>query len=444
MLRRIDLTNWKSFRAGALELRPLTVLIGTNASGKSNALEGLQLLSWLATGQRLSELPHAIRTGQLRIRGTVEQLFRKGCTELRLGCHVERAGDADPELTFEVHLGLADGSLRVLGEKLSVEGEAVPLYEVHPRAREGGTDLVVAYNNFARGSKKPQIVASAAQAVFTQLGTPARFSEKHEQSQKQIPRAIERLRAALTGVLFLDPVPARMRGWVAKAEGKKLLPDGSNVSAVLFELLARPGGAGRGHVLEFVGKLPDHDLVDIGFLETARAEVMLTVTESYGPDDERQHDWDAGVVSDGTLRVLAIAAALLSANRGATVVIEEIDNGVHPSRAVSLLAPILEHAESRGLHVLLSTHNPALLDAIPPRSVADVVGCYRLAGDSRLVALGKLHRFAELTSRAPLGQLVTRRGLDDYLRDERSEDEIVKDLLEWERSFSQSGPPRTK
>ncbi len=440
MLQRIDLTDWKSFRAAALEVRPLTVLVGTNASGKSNALEGLQLLAWLASGQRLSELPHAIRTGQVRIRGTVDQLFRKGARELRLGCQIASAGTSDPELTLAVALALEpDGALRIASEKLTAHGELVPLYSTQPSG--SGADLIVAYNNFAKG-RKPQLTATSAQAVFTQLGTPARFNEKHLESQKRIPRAVERVRSALASVLFLDPVPARMRGWVPKVEGKKLLPDGSNVSAVLYELLSRPGGAGRRAVLEFIGKLPDHDIVDIDFLETARAEVMLKVTETHGGAEGTAEEWDAGVVSDGTLRVLSIAAALLSAGPGATVVIEEVDNGVHPSRAESLLGPMLEHAEQRGLHVLISTHNPALLDAIPPRSLGDVVGCYRVAGASRLVALGKLHRFAEIAARGPLGQLVRARALDTYLRDERTEDEIVRDLLAWERSFSGTSDPR--
>jgi hypothetical protein len=298
----------------------------------------------------LSELPHAIRTGQVRIRGSVEQLFRRGSQELRLGCQVAAAGEDDPELTFEVALCREpDGALRVAKEKLSAADQSVPLYAA--QSAGGSADLTVAYNNFARGGKKPQLVATSAQAVFTQLTTPARFNESHKEAQRRIPRAVERVRSALAGVLFLDPVSARMRGWVPKVEGKKLLPDGSNVSAVLHELLSKPGGAGRRTILEFIGKLPDHDITDLEFLETGRAEVMLKVKEVH-PDTGISEEWDAGVVSDGTLRVLAIAAALLSAKPGATVVIEEVDNGVHPSRAEALLAPMLAHAEKRGLSFL--------------------------------------------------------------------------------------------
>lgn len=44
MLKKLILENWKSFRYAELPLDPLTVLIGTNASGKSNVVEALEFL----------------------------------------------------------------------------------------------------------------------------------------------------------------------------------------------------------------------------------------------------------------------------------------------------------------------------------------------------------------------------------------------------------------
>nr|WP_242054913.1 AAA family ATPase [Nostoc flagelliforme] len=44
MLKQLILENWKSFRYAELPLDPLTVIIGTNASGKSNVVEALEVL----------------------------------------------------------------------------------------------------------------------------------------------------------------------------------------------------------------------------------------------------------------------------------------------------------------------------------------------------------------------------------------------------------------
>ena len=49
MLKKLILENWKSFRYAELYFDPLTVLIGTNASGKSNVVEALEFLRRMAT-----------------------------------------------------------------------------------------------------------------------------------------------------------------------------------------------------------------------------------------------------------------------------------------------------------------------------------------------------------------------------------------------------------
>ena len=133
-------------------------------------------------------------------------------------------------------------------------------------------------------------------------------------------------------------------------------------------------------------------------------------------------------MSDGTLRALAIAAALLSAGGRALVVIEEIDNGVHPSRARALLEHIRAIADQRRLRVLITTHNPALLDAIPADSLPDVVVCYRDPNDglSRLRRLGDMDEYPEIVARGPLGRVVATNLLDRIIKNPVSHDQRVK------------------
>jgi len=53
MIKEVRLENWKSFPKATLYLDPLTVLIGTNASGKSNVLDALEFLSQIAQGKEI-------------------------------------------------------------------------------------------------------------------------------------------------------------------------------------------------------------------------------------------------------------------------------------------------------------------------------------------------------------------------------------------------------
>ena len=74
MLTQIELRNFKSYKSGTLQLGRLTVLIGANASGKSNVIEALRLLAKIAEGERLSLLNEHYRQDETIFRGGVENL----------------------------------------------------------------------------------------------------------------------------------------------------------------------------------------------------------------------------------------------------------------------------------------------------------------------------------------------------------------------------------
>lgn len=165
---------------------------------------------------------------------------------------------------------------------------------------------------------------------------------------------------------------------------------------------------------------------------------MIQLTETFG---NQTRDYDASLLSDGTLRVLSIAAAMLSASAGSLVVIEEIDNGVHPNRARHLLENIRDIAERRGLRVLLSTHNPAMLDALPDSALPDVLFCYRdpQDGSSRVTRLQDVPDYPELIAQDSLGGLVTSGALDRFVKQPRSLDRQALALKWLENVKARSG-----
>jgi predicted ATPase len=427
VIESIRIENWKSFREATLPLAPLTLMIGANASGKSNAIEAVRCLSWLAEGRRLNEITTAVQEADQAIRGTVEGLTHGGSDSFSLGC---RTDDGDWN-EFGIEIGVGEDGLRVLDERITGPAASVPLYNVHAPASGFGHAIEVQYNNFSRGGKKPRIPATDEQSVLSQLTTPARFAAGHNRAQEIIPAVVERFRTALTETLFLDPSPRRMRQYSFIVDSA-LKGDGSNLSSVLFELCERRGG--KDAVLDFVRSLPEQDFHDLGFVRTPRNEVMLQLGESFAG---RHRTWDAPVLSDGTLRVLAVAAALLSARPGALVVVEEIDNGVHPSRARMLLENIERIATARRLRVLLTSHNPALVDTLPADATPHIVYCYRdpAGGDSRLVRLEDLPNYPELVARGPLGELMTRGILERMVKDQRSPEERKHAARTWMSSL---------
>ncbi|MBN1912455.1 MAG: AAA family ATPase [Pirellulales bacterium] len=75
-------------------------------------------------------------------------------------------------------------------------------------------------------------------------------------------------------------------------------------------------------------------------------------------------------LSDGTLRFICIATALLQPDPPATIVIDEPELGLHPY-AISMLADLIKSASER-TQVLVSTQSPTLLDYFEPEDVVVV------------------------------------------------------------------------
>ncbi|TRT57382.1 MAG: ATP-binding protein [Microcystis aeruginosa Ma_QC_C_20070703_M131] len=434
MLTSLTLRNFKSYQEATLSLAPITFLIGANASGKSNALEAIRLLSWLAKGSRLDDIERNIQSGNAIARGQAIDLFSAEKQYFTLGTHIDNAPDGWTD--FEIEIGLLSDQLIIIGESVSKasKDQELTLYKIDGDPNSHTDEIRVMYNNFNKGGKKPHIPCSNRQAIFYQLETPSRFQQNHTQSQKIIPAVTKVIRETLRNIVFLDPRPAVMRDY-AYAKYDDIKEDGSNLSSVLYAV-CQQGETQKNKLLDFIRSLPEQDITDIRFSITDRNDVMVRLIESFG---NKEHQIDAPLLSDGTLRVLAIAATLLSVNSGTFVIIEEIDNGVHPSRADNLVKQIREIALERKLRVLITSHNPALLDAVPDSDIGNVLCCYRdpQAGDSRIVRLADLERFPELIVQGTLGQLMTKQVLDKFLKDKSTAEQRQQNALSWLEQLKQ-------
>ena len=422
MLTEIHLSNFKSYKSESLPLAPLTLMIGANASGKSNAIEAFRFLCWLAQGQKLDVLRHQVQDSEQVVRGSVRDLGYLGGDHFTLGCATD-----DPDWnSFDIELALRDDELHISQETIDSPSENFPLYRIEQASQGLTNNIRVAYNNFARGGRKPQITCTDQIAVLNQLVASALFEAGHKKAKEVIPEVTGRFQKLLANALFLDPVPSQMRE--ASYPDKRLKGDCSNLSGVLYRLCQDEET--REQVVSFIRSLPEQDVKTLNFQEGLRGTRWLELIENFGGEERR---WTADLLSDGTLRVLSIAAALLSAEPGSTVVIEEVDNGVHPSRAKQLLSNMRNQASKRGVRLLLSTHNPALMDALPDAALGDVVFCYRdpSSGESKLVRLQDLHDYPGLVAQGPLGDLVTNGIVDRFIKSPETPEEKKQKALDW-------------
>jgi AAA domain, putative AbiEii toxin, Type IV TA system len=134
-------------------------------------------------------------------------------------------------------------------------------------------------------------------------------------------------------------------------KSNKFLPDGSNLPHVIRELTSKHNDNFDAWIRHLRTALPD--LVTIEVIE--RPEDMHSYLVIYYKNNLKVPSW---MVSDGTLRLLALTIpAYLPEMRGA-LLIEEPENGIHP-RAIETVFQSLSSVYNA--QILLATHSPSIL-----------------------------------------------------------------------------------
>ena len=182
------------------------------------------------------------------------------------------------------------------------------------------------------------------------------------------------LREALTSIRFLEINPRAARSANDRFEDRVLKPDASNLAAVLAHLKEKTADDLR----------PDGVLSDIAadlaslIPSVRRLKIRNDMNErqySFSLEFDGDLDFSSRVISDGTLRLLALLAILNDPDRRGTLCFEEPENGVHEGRVPMLVeflrgaANVSTDLDAPSFQVLLNTHSPKVMAALHNREI---------------------------------------------------------------------------
>lgn len=387
MITKIQLINWKSFADATLYIDPLTVLIGTNSSGKSNVLDALEFVRRIASGVGVDyalagggELPP--------LRGGRAGAVRNGADDFTIKIQVAIGAD---EYEYSVSVAIRKNKARIVKESLDyINGDKnLTLFE-------GGTDLSVVFGN-----------SNLTAEMHRSMGP---ISEHPEHINNFLS-----IKEVFSNLFPFKPMPERMR--VPTPLSEDLAYNGSNLAGFLANREDKKEIEAQ--LLQFITELPEGDITEVWAETIGRTgtKAELYCKEAWGSTQDGTIV-DANSMSDGTLRFIAILVAVLTMKPGSLIAIEELDNGLHPSRAELLLRGLRELGAERGVDVLAVTHNPALLNALGPEGIPFVSVVHRDSnGNSTITLLEEIERLPKLIAGGPLGELVTQGKIQRALKD---------------------------
>jgi predicted ATPase len=415
MIKELRFKNWKSFKEATLFFDPLAILIGTNASGKSNALDAIDFLARIAQSKDLAACLQSSGNGDA-FRGGVDWVALRGEHSFSIEVIVS---SPDPNVDYSYQIEVRPAPNPVVVNELLTRLKRRPRSTKSTRLGLFWTDtcqlddpaITARLYNKKRGTPRQM---QRGIPVLTQLQISSSSIKTAE-----IAEGVRCVWKALANLFILNPIPSHMRDFTPKAE--RLSQDGSNLAGVIAALPEHRKLEVEKTILNFVKELPEKDIMSLkaGLYGPFDSDAMLICDEGWKPGDAPLQV-DSRAMSDGTLRFIAIVTALLTLPEGTQLVIEEVDNGLHPSRSDLLLRMLREIGGKRKIDILASTHNPALLDALGPEMVPFVVVAHRdpEEGHSCLTLLENVDGLPKLLARGRLGAVTASGALEQSLNPE--------------------------
>lgn len=387
-LEKVHIKNFLSLRDVELPLKPLTVLVGPNASGKSNILNALNLLNDMMKEEELP-LVKLIRDSLWAGAGEANQIT------LQLQAKVEEI----PTL-YELNLKAEANNPFVAEELLINSVKVISIQSGQGTVRDEDSENETQYR-----SNKLALRSAGDYGNKPTTSALTEFIRGWEFYDFQ-PNLIRRYSEVLPFVLVEQLLSGELR------ESPKLDDDGSTLSALLSYW---------------------HEITPERFHSVSKSLAASTNIRI----NQREIDGDNQIclsegykkpiplekASDGTLRLVAYYTLLNEPVLPPLIAIEEPERNLHPG-ALADITNVLEQISDHS-QVIITTHSSQLLDAFNPENLSDSLGVLLLRNipgrGTEVINLEDIR-----SDRASLDGWITDFGIGSAIFDS----ELLQDLME--------------
>jgi len=339
-IKSLQLENFLSYGSESeeIELQPLNVLIGSNASGKSNLIEAIALLKATPT-----DLPAPIRQG-----GGVTDFLWKGSKETPVARikAIVNYSQRTQALNYELKFSVTHQKLDIIDEAIETHTDTFynyrSGYSILKAKSNSSTESQI--QNFTPGWINPQ------QSILSQRKDPYLYPE------------ISYLGNKFSNICFYRESYIGRYSELRNLQKtdlpeNPLLEDGSNLGLFLNHLQYQLGSR---KLIEKLRKF--YDIAEELIIKISGGTVQIFIRE-----EGLVQPIPATRLSDGTLHYLFLLALLLDPTPPPLICIEEPEIGFHPD-ILPVIAEMLIEASQR-TQLIVTTHSDVLVSAIPPESV---------------------------------------------------------------------------
>jgi energy-coupling factor transporter ATP-binding protein EcfA2 len=395
VITEIKIEGFKSLEKVSLKLGKFNLFIGANASGKSNFFDALRVFQGLGYGFGIDE----IFNGKPKSAGSdVWEKIRGGSAQAGF-CRGEGEPPQSPafsiiDRTFEDYptfysVGVSADGKWIRSERLIVGSEKV------------FDELFTTMKN----QSEYRVTNLAGATAIERSGLQEKQPLVHSYKQSGLlsveqKKALAVLLRRIGNAQRLEPSVEVLRDYSQSQSAARMGERGENFAALVKEVLSKRES--HSAYLGWLRQLTPVELEDVVILQGALGEPMFALREC-------GRLTLAPVLSDGTLRFAAVAAAFFQPDMPDIITIEEIENGIHPNRLRLLVELLKSQSHVDGPQVFATTHSPVVLAWLEESDYETTFFCKRdeETGASIIRPLSEIPRLVELVKRSSLGELFT-------------------------------------
>jgi predicted ATPase len=371
-IKRIHIENYKSLKEVDIELNEgVNVFIGKNNTGKSNIVNALMFLSDVlrrsGAPAPLDQYEEIVFGKNIKNKIKFDLEFTVSDTEME---NIFLELQLEPDISFDVFKGSISNRIRYAA-KLGGENRSFALLE---------EEVCIYFNEeqviFAKGSRNDammygrQIIENLKERIDTNTWDLISYGEGappesvlHVPTSHSYNKPEEHLLLSLykfiTSFKSLNPIRSSLESMGVHG-GAELKSDGSNLPQVL-NTIASGDRKLFNVIMDSAGEIVEEIAEIRASLKEGSSETYLSIVES--PFDDLEFTWKN--IASGTKEILYLITLLHTTPNESLLLIEEPEIHLHPDAVHKFLSLIEKMSSEDHEQVLITTHSPALLDAIP-------------------------------------------------------------------------------
>ncbi len=364
MISKISIKGFKSLRDVSLELGKLNIFIGANASGKSNFFDALRVLQGIGYGFTVDEIFNG------KPKGAASEVWEG----IRGGSAMAGFRPSTGAYLIQMESAL---TVKAFEDPLLYDIEVVPAGHIlTERLCWRGQKVFDTVEDRLPGSLFPN---DMTKSVLHQIANRPGFHD-----EVALVETIDGLR----NMQRLDPVPTVLRQYSQYGVVRRMGEHGENFAGVIQSFIADAKALSA--YMSWLKQLtPVEGEVEV--LHGALQEPLFAL-------ENKGEVFPAPVLSDGTLRFAAIAAAFFQPDMPDILLIEEIEDGIHPTRLRLLMELLKSQSQGEGPQTFVTTHSPFVLAWLKPEDYKTTFLFQRdeASGTTTVTPLSEIPRFMDV------------------------------------------------